>query len=433
MDLASVKESELLLSGYFTRGVTVKRSCGGKDFEIEYYQGDHANEYCVYEMKDGVRNGRAELFDDGMVKLRWTMKNGVRDGSYVLFDKGVVVREGTWNFEDNGEERIVDNTHEELKMVIRTNGEVVYEGDYNTKMERSGYGYEFENGLMRRYGKWEKDVLVELKQRFVSEKEMIEYASGSTCDLISHRPIYIGGYIRDEASGTMKRNGFGRSLDGDTGVCEYESEWENGVEKESKRVPLYNGWYHKHGTSESTRRAIGETEPILVGTRALMKYPPEVEELRVDSSDFNEPSMTELKLSGLTGLKRVVIGDTCFINVRSFELSGLDALETVVIGKKNFTTTTAGPRKDGSCRIVNCARLKSISLSDWSFGDYHAFELSNLPSLQSLQMGECCFYWSPSFALTSEREGWGGANRSAAASVGPVREGRVRSVSVVRV
>ena len=70
MDLASVKESELLLSGYFTRGVTVKRSCGGKDFEIEYYQGDHANEYCVYEENCGLRDGTAELFENGMVKMR---------------------------------------------------------------------------------------------------------------------------------------------------------------------------------------------------------------------------------------------------------------------------------------------------------------------------------------------------------------------------
>ena len=401
-----MKESELLLSGYFTRGGTVKKSYRGKDYEIEHYQGDHANEYCVYEMKNGVRDGRAELFDDGMVKMRWTMKNGVRDGSYVLFEKGVVVREGTWTITDSNEERIVNNSQEQLKMVIRLNGEVVYEGDYNEKMERSGYGFEYEGGLLRRYGKWENDKLVELRQRFVSEREMIEYASGSTCDLLSHRPIYIGGYIRDETSGSMARHGFGRSLDCGTGVCEYESEWEKGVEIESKRIPLYDGWYRKHSTGESTRGVLGDAEPIRIGTRALVRYSPEAEELRIENNDFNETSITELKLTGLARMKRLVIGDVCFINVRTFELSGLNALESVLIGKKNFTVTTAGPRRDGSCRIANCPKLKSVQMGDWSFGDYHGFELENLPSLQSIQMGECCFYWSPSFSLTSWISGW---------------------------
>ena len=115
--------------------------------------------------------------------------------------------------------------------------------------------------------------------------------------------------------------------------------------------------------------------------------------------------MTELKLTELARLKRIVIGDTCFSKVRTFELNGLNALESVVIGKKNFTVTTAGPRRDGYCRIVSCPRLQSIQMGDWSFGDYHTFELANLPTLQSIQMGECCFYWSPLFSLASRSGG----------------------------
>lgn len=400
-----MEDSELLLSGYCTRGAPVKKSLGGKEYEIEQYQGDHANEYCVYEMKNGVRDGRAELFDDGVVKMRWQMKNGVRDGCYVLFDKGIVVREGMWNTSDSGEERIINNTQEELRMTIRKNGEVVYIGDYNEKLERNGYGFKYESGLVKHYGKWENDKLVELKQRFVSEKEMYEYANGSTFDLLSHRPIYIGGYKQDETSGLMKRHGPGRSLDSRTGVCEYESEWENGVENESKRVLLYDGWYRKHTANKSTGRAVTDTNSIFIGTRVLIKYPSETEELRVENNDFNEPNMTELKLTELARLKRIVIGDTCFSKVRTFELNGLNALESVVIGKKNFTVTTAGPRRDGYCRIVSCPRLQSIQMGDWSFGDYHTFELANLPTLQSIQMGECCFYWSPLFSLASRSGG----------------------------
>ena len=66
--------------------------------------------------------------------------------------------------------------------------------------------------------------------------------------------------------------------------------------------------------------------------------------------------MTELKLSGLARLKRIVIGDECFGKVRVFGLSGLGKLESVVIGQKSFRIGDY-ERSDGSCQIVNCPKL----------------------------------------------------------------------------
>ena len=54
-------------------GLPIKKTYNGKEYEIERYQGDHSREYCVYEMKNGIRDGSAELFENGMVKLRWLM------------------------------------------------------------------------------------------------------------------------------------------------------------------------------------------------------------------------------------------------------------------------------------------------------------------------------------------------------------------------
>ena len=96
---------------------------------------------------------------------------------------------------------------------------------------------------MKCYGKWKDDQLVEVKQRFLSPSEMIEYAAGATSYLLSHQPVYVGGYEMDEASGIVDRNGHGRVMDPDTGICDYESEWENGKEIESKRISLHEGWY----------------------------------------------------------------------------------------------------------------------------------------------------------------------------------------------
>ena len=168
--LEKLRGRELLLDGYMTKGNTVQKLYGGKEYEIERYQGEHANEYCVYEIKNGVRDGTAELFDDGMMKMRWTMKNGVRDGSYVLLDKGVVVGEGDWVELGKEEEKVMENRQNGLRMVIRSNGVVVYEGGFNKSLERDGLGLEFENGVLKRCGEWRDNELIEWKQRFVNEK-----------------------------------------------------------------------------------------------------------------------------------------------------------------------------------------------------------------------------------------------------------------------
>ena len=76
-------------------------------------------------------------------------------------------------------------------------------------------------------------------------------------------------------------------------------------------------------------------------------------------------------------LANIVIGDECFGMVRVFELDGLGELESVVIGKESFRIRD-GIRSDGSYRIVNCPKLKSIETGAYSFADYHMFSLTGL-------------------------------------------------------
>ena len=98
-------------------------------------------------------------------------------------------------------------------------------------------------------------------------------------------------------------------------------------------------------------------------------------------------------------LAHIVIEDGCFGMVRVFELDGLGELESVEIGKESFRIRD-GKRKDGSCRIVNCPKLKSIQIGTRSFNDYHSFKLNNLHSLQFIDIGDNCFHYAPSFSLT---------------------------------
>ena len=129
-------------------------------------------------------------------------------------------------------------------------------------------------------------------------------------------------------------------------------------------------------------------------------------EWTVGSSQYNEVNRTQLIIRNMSRLRRIVTGSNCFGSVRLFELNGLFELENVVIGQKSFTIEKTGDiwnskRTDGTCRIKNCPKLVSIQIGVYSFGDYSSsFELSNLPSLQSIDIGGSCFLWAPVFSLT---------------------------------
>ena len=99
-----------------------------------------------------------------------------------------------------------------------------------------------------------------------------------------------------------------------------------------------------------------------------------------------------------------MIREGCFVKARVFELDGLGELESVVIGERSFRISDY-ERSDGSYRIVNCPKLKSIKIGKESFLDYHSFELNNLPSLQSIEIDSWCFNWAPSFSLTGLIDG----------------------------
>ena len=125
--------------------------------------------------------------------------------------------------------------------------------------------------------------------------------------------------------------------------------------------------------------------------------------LTVSDGFFNN-GVPSVSIANNQKLKRIEIGNRCFGSVRSFELIGLSELESVVIGQHSFRISGA-ERNDGSYRIVNCPKLKSIQIGDGSFLDYHSFELNNLPSLQSINITENCFEWSPLFSLTGLIDG----------------------------
>ena len=109
------------------------------------------------------------------------------------------------------------------------------------------------------------------------------------------------------------------------------------------------------------------------------------ESLTVPNGSFNNVASFCLH-SYLYSLRQIVIGNDCFGTVRFFELDGLCGLESVVIGEKSITNAKTqndvmqSQRADGVYRIVNCPKLKSIQIGDYSFSDYHSFDATALES-----------------------------------------------------
>ena len=136
----------------------------------------------------------------------------------------------------------------------------------------------------------------------------------------------------------------------------------------------------------------------------LLKLAESSNTMIIPNGIFNGNNIASFNISNNEVLKSIVIGDECFRKVRVFELDGLGELESVVIGQKSFRIGSS-KRSDGSYRIVNCPKLKSIQIGQYSFNDYHSFELNNLPSLQSIDMGYGCFYYAPLFSLTGLIDG----------------------------
>ena len=162
-----------------------------------------------------------------------------------------------------------------------------------------------------------------------------------------------------------------------------------------------------NGVYQKVKSVTPKEVKCVVVPSSLTSNPQTIEELKIWYNSSSDSSVTEFKLIRVIHLKRIVIGDDCFGKVRVVELDSLMELESITIGQKSFTVSKDyqairnSKRTDGTCRIVNCPKLKSIRVGAYSFGDYHSFELTNLPSLESIDTEYYCFCRVISFSMIS--------------------------------
>ena len=396
--------SEVLKSGRGERWYEERRERSRELLSIAEYDDD---------LKD--KNGLCLEYENGEWVGEWLYENGVRVKHICDDRNGILTCYGA-----NGKERIVTEWERRL-VLLSMRIDPSFEQFSNTD---SMIVYDIETGcsfgVMRLNEKcfligWSKDMnrvsLVDLNR-----KEMIMYENGEQVDVHCGNGVIdlnVNGRRWEGGLNNGKPFGYGVLFD-EEGREEYEGFMMDGLKicygveyfSDIERV-MYEGCFY-----DSSRFGKG----ILYDRNGIIEYDGLWKNGQPYSDQFdgktidNRTESIDIENNSFKGMdsftppfflhsfKRIVIGNWCFEKVRVFELAGLSALESIVIGKYNFRIN-GNEQTDGVCRIVNCFKLKSIQIGDYSFCDYHSFELNNLPSLQSIDIGNGGFQHNLVFSL----------------------------------
>ena len=418
-------ESLYNLDGYIKKGSPIFKQIGEKKYRIDQYQGCHADEYTVYELrKEGStreedQDGQAQHFKKGVIQLSWKMKNGARSGALTIYVNGVAERMTNWSSirnldkkqkgmkstENRGDEfNIYGEVHNERGighvLIERdlTTDVIIYRGNYNPlSLRREGYGICYDNisGIEKSYGYYVDGELIHLIQEFVEENDlngnengkkgsektgmkkiMIEYGGDVKEDNISmvfnRHPVYIGDYLKESTAahksenGIIKspyvRHGHGYIVNEISGFCDHESEWCNGMEKSESIGQLYCGWYDDTiEYDESINVSLIDRDICKDREEKLRK---EREREREAWSSEEISICPEMNVRRCRGIEELIIGNN--------ECNG-NVCDGVIF------------------RLEDMPVIQKLSIGSGNFQKVRGFVLSNLPLLQSMTIGNECF------------------------------------------
>ena len=179
---------------------------------------------------------------------------------------------------------------------------------------------------------------------------------------------------------------YGRSYYPDIQKREYEGEicegkrWGRGVQYDRSENKVYEGEWMNDNKVE--KRVVMNKENQLLHNH--------IEELIVSNNSYNGREWRILDLSFMSNMQLFQVGDDCFENVKEVKLIGLSKLKRVVIGEKSFTKHKYWYGNDPNRRfyLKNCERLRELKMGRDSFSDFAICEIKNVPSLEVIEMGE---------------------------------------------
>ena len=118
--------------------------------------------------------------------------------------------------------------------------------------------------------------------------------------------------------------------------------------------------------------------------------------LNIPSYGCNQPELTVFDLSYFKKLESVSVDGNNAKWAGTFYIGGLPRLQSIYIGFRSFTLYPNNQviNNTRTFLVENCAQLKTIVISPYSFTDYSGgFEIRNLPLLESLETGSTDVRW----------------------------------------
>ena len=179
---------------------------------------------------------------------------------------------------------------------------------------------------------------------------------------------------------------YGRSYYSEVGVIEYKGgicegkRWGRGIQYDRTGKTVFDGeWMNDEPLSK--RVVLNEENQLLHN---------HIEELIVQDNSCNGPEWAALDLGFMSHLRLLEVGDECFENVEEVKLIGLSKLKRVVIGMNSFTKKNGwlSYYPDRHFYLKNCERVRELKIGYWSFSDYSVCEIENVPLLEVIEMGE---------------------------------------------
>ena len=167
-------------------------------------------------------------------------------------------------------------------------------------------------------------------------------------------------------------------------------------------------WSHVPSRSFDPTTCLRETEigGVLDTSRLLVTseqqlglFSPTLTQLWISS--YLSTTLVSLRIVGIPTLKQIVSGRDSFLSVRNLEISDLPELETLMIGQRCATISGCFAEKqdDGRFVLQNCGNLRKVELGNWVCGDYEVCELRQLPQLATISFGKECFLFAREMKL----------------------------------
>ena len=163
------------------------------------------------------------------------------------------------------------------------------------------------------------------------------------------------------------------------------------------QVRIHHSFKNKDANGLQDYISFGQQVPsssIVIRSQAeLNRMPSDVEDMWIANSEIAKQK--NLLLNQQQSMKNLTIGINALNGISMMELNGLESLERLVIMRGGMLSGS------GRLRVTNCANLSSIDIAEYAFMKYKNLELTNLPLLYSINIGNGSFQFVQTIKMES--------------------------------